>query len=69
VLPQADIEMAEFLHAPMIEQGIDVIVGDGLVKFADKGASIDVSDNGTGILLSRPNRIPTHIISDFVFSV
>jgi NADPH-dependent 2,4-dienoyl-CoA reductase/sulfur reductase-like enzyme len=42
VLPQADVEMAEFLHAPMIERGIDVIVGDGLAKFADKGKSIDV---------------------------
>jgi NADPH-dependent 2,4-dienoyl-CoA reductase/sulfur reductase-like enzyme len=33
VLPQTDEEMAEFLHAPLIEQGIDLIVGDGLTKF------------------------------------
>ena len=37
--------MAEFLHAPLIENGINVIIGDGLKEFKDKGATLDVSSS------------------------
>lgn len=33
VLPQADQEMASFLHVPLIEQGVDLHLGDGLASF------------------------------------
>lgn len=36
VLPQADPEMAEFLHAPLVQHGIKLHLGDGLAGFVSK---------------------------------
>jgi pyruvate/2-oxoglutarate dehydrogenase complex dihydrolipoamide dehydrogenase (E3) component len=42
VLSQADPEMAEFFHGPLIEQGVELSLGDGLSKFDPKEESINV---------------------------
>lgn len=42
VLPQADPEMAEFLHGPMVEQGVTLCLGDGVKGFVSTPAGVKV---------------------------
>ena len=42
VLPQADEEMAVFLHEYLTRNGVDLIVGDGLKKFMPNRTSIEI---------------------------
>lgn len=50
VLPQADVDMAQFLHAPLKEKGIGLTLGDGLASFAAQEQGLQVRlDSGKTI--------------------
>lgn len=50
VLPQADVDMASFLHTPLQEHGVALVTGDGLAGFeplADGEVSVRLSSGKT----------------------
>jgi NADPH-dependent 2,4-dienoyl-CoA reductase/sulfur reductase-like enzyme len=57
VLPQADEDMAEFLHSPLARNGVNVILGDGLVKFdTKKDVKVALLEDTTNILIHPETR-------------
>jgi len=50
VMPAMDYEMAGLMHAHLKEKGVDLILGDGIASFEDRGEGLSIkTENGRGV--------------------